>query len=552
MELSMTGGLAGGVGLFLLGMWLMTEGLKLAAGPALEGILARSTGTPLRGLFSGVLVTALVQSSSAVTVAAIGFVNAGLLTLGQALWVLFGANVGTTMTGWLVALVGLNLKIEAFALPLVGAGMLLHLLGEGRRRGAAGMALAGFGVLFIGIDVLKDTFSDLGGRMALPQIASGYAAVLLHVLAGVVLTVLMQSSSAALAIALTAAQGGLLPLPEAAGVVVGANIGTTVTALIAVIGATANARRAASAHVLFNLLTGAVALAILPWFLDAIVVARDALDMDAAPAATLALFHSAFNVLGVALMWPLAGRLTAFLEKRFRSADEDAARPRYLDANAAAVPALGIDALEREIRRLGGMALAMAARTRKVGPGGTAEGADGARLERERQVLRRLGHATGEFVMQLNRGRMTRESARRLAPLLRVLRHYETIADLALAQGRIGHLAGQAAPGEFADLLDLAAEAAERADPQSGPAPGLRDDATLDVLMDRYQALKAALLEDGAAGELPLPAMDALLEHASLTRRVVEHAVKAARLLLSRGERDAAPGEDEAAASGEA
>lgn len=120
----------GGIGMFLLGMGLMTEGLKLAAGSALERVLASSTRTRLRGLGSGALLTALVQSSSAVTVATIGFVNAGLVSLGQALWVLYGANVGTTMTGWLVALVGLQFKVEVFALPLVGVGMLLRLTGK--------------------------------------------------------------------------------------------------------------------------------------------------------------------------------------------------------------------------------------------------------------------------------------------------------------------------------------------------------------------------------------------------------------------------------------
>jgi phosphate:Na+ symporter len=131
-SLPLIGGLAGGIGLFLLGMSLMTDGLKLAAGPALERILASSTQTRIRGLASGMLVTALVQSSSAVTVAAIGFVNAGLLSLSQALWVLFGANVGTTMTGWLVALVSMKFQIEALALPLIGLGMILRLAGEGR------------------------------------------------------------------------------------------------------------------------------------------------------------------------------------------------------------------------------------------------------------------------------------------------------------------------------------------------------------------------------------------------------------------------------------
>jgi Na/Pi-cotransporter len=303
--MSVLGGLFGGIGLFLLGMWLMTEGLKLAAGPALERILARSTGTRLRGLASGALVTAVVQSSSAVIVATIGFVNAGLLTLGQALWVLFGANVGTTMTGWLVAVAGLDFKIEALALPLIGVGMLLHLTGQHSRRGPIGMTVAGFGTLFLGIDVLRETFSGMGSEMGLPNIDNRVLSVLAHVAAGMALTVLMQSSSAALAVALTAAQSGALPLTAAAAVVIGANLGTTVKALLAALGATANAKRAAMAHVVFNLLTGVVALLLLPWLLTGIVLLGAALDLDSAPAATLALFHTIFNVLGVALMWPL-------------------------------------------------------------------------------------------------------------------------------------------------------------------------------------------------------------------------------------------------------
>ena len=154
--------LVGGVGLFLLGMFLMTDGLKMAAGPALGRVLTSSTQTRMRGLFSGLLVTALVQSSGAVTVAAIGFVNAGLLTFGQSLWVLFGANVGTTMTGWLVALLGFSFKIEAAALPMIGIGMALRLSGPELRRGAAGNALAGFGVLFLGIGFLQQAFPGHG------------------------------------------------------------------------------------------------------------------------------------------------------------------------------------------------------------------------------------------------------------------------------------------------------------------------------------------------------------------------------------------------------
>ncbi|MBU4045114.1 MAG: Na/Pi symporter, partial [Gammaproteobacteria bacterium] len=349
---SAIGGLLGGIGLFLLGMSLMTDGLKLAAGPALGRILTYSTKTRIRGLASGALLTAMVQSSSAVTVAAIGFVNAGLLTLGQSLWVLFGSNIGTTMTGWLVALVGLKFKIDLLALPLIGIGMALRLTGEHSRRGATGLALAGFGVLFLGIDMLQTAFSGFTSDFSLSEF-DGVTGLLLMVLSGLLMTVLMQSSSASLTIVLTAAQGGLISIESAAAAVIGANIGTTVTALIAAIGATPNAKRAASAHVLFNVLTGIVALLMLPLLVALIAELRDLLQLDSAPAAFLALFHTVFNLMGVLLMWPLVDRLTHFLERRFRTTEEDEARPQHLDANVLGVPTLALDALHQEVRRMG-------------------------------------------------------------------------------------------------------------------------------------------------------------------------------------------------------
>jgi len=158
-------GLLGGIGLFLLGMHMLTEGLKLAAGRALEGLLERGTATPLRGLGAGMTMTALVQSSTAVTVASIGFVNTGLLSLQNAMWVIFGSNVGTTLNAWLVAALGFSFRIDAFALPFVGIGAILMLAGRTLRQRALGQALAGFGVLFLGIDALKDTFSGFGAAM---------------------------------------------------------------------------------------------------------------------------------------------------------------------------------------------------------------------------------------------------------------------------------------------------------------------------------------------------------------------------------------------------
>jgi phosphate:Na+ symporter len=185
------GTLLGGIGLFLLGMTMLTGGLKLAAGKALERMLAAWTRTPLHGLATGVALTALVQSSTAMTVAAIGFVNAGLLGFTPALWVVFGSNLGSSVTGWLVAWLGFAVKVDAFALPFIGLGMALHLTGGATRRGALGQAVAGFGVLFLGIELLREGFTGLGPQ-TLPLLAADLPGRLLGVLIGVPMTVVLQ------------------------------------------------------------------------------------------------------------------------------------------------------------------------------------------------------------------------------------------------------------------------------------------------------------------------------------------------------------------------
>lgn len=523
--LALVGAVAGGVGLFLLGMGLMTEGLKLAAGPALERILARSTQTRLRGLATGIAVTALVQSSSAVTVAAIGFVNAGLLSLSQALWVLFGANVGTTMTGWLVALVGLEFKIEALALPLVGVGMILRLTGARARRGALGMALAGFGVLFLGIDMLKESFSGFPADFRLPGGTSLFEVGTL-VLMGAAMTVLMQSSSASLAVALTAAQGGLLTAQGAAAVVIGANIGTTATALIAAIGATGNAKRAATAHILFNVITGVVALALLPFLVTALAALREWFGLAESPAATLALFHTVFNVLGVILVWPLASQLTVFLQDRFRGAEDDLGQPHFLDSTVLAVPALALDALEREVRHLGRLAL------KAVGAIAVQPDSGGADPASQRQGVVRLNAAIADFIVLLNRSGMSQESAARLPELLRLARYYESAVDFALeaslAMGEIEAAPIATVPATV--FRERARVLLEALDPEA-PVDAESREAAVQAAQDAYQALKAHWLEGVAQGHIALSRMDPLLRGASALRRALEQATKAARKL---------------------
>ncbi|MEQ8514773.1 MAG: Na/Pi symporter, partial [Chromatocurvus sp.] len=279
----------GGIGLFLLGMRLMTDGLKVAAGGALRELLKAATGSRLRALLFGAGITALVQSSSAVIFATIGFVNAGLLSLGPAVNLIIGANLGTTLTSWIVALVGFKLDLKLFAMPMIAIGTALWLSGASRR-GALGGAIIGFGVFFLGLDVLKDAFSGLDQALDLAAFAGdGILALLMFTGIGVLLTLLMQSSSAALAVTLTAAAQGVISLEAAAGIVVGANIGTTSTAVFSTIGATAAARRTAASHVVFNVIAGVLALLLLPWLIA--VAGRSAAPVASAIMRATAISH---------------------------------------------------------------------------------------------------------------------------------------------------------------------------------------------------------------------------------------------------------------------
>ncbi|MEQ8952802.1 MAG: Na/Pi symporter, partial [Gammaproteobacteria bacterium] len=330
------GMLAGGVGIFLLAVGMITDGLKMAAGSSLRAILGRWTRSPARGIATGFTITAIVQSSSAITVATIGFVNAGILTLNQALGIVFGANIGTTVTGWLVAIIGFEINISALALPLIGIGMALRLTGGNSRRGAIGTALAGFGLFFIGIQVLKDAFEGIVATMDVQRFTlEGVRGLLICLALGFIMTVLTQSSSAAIAIILTAATGGLLGIYAAGAMVIGANVGTTSTAVLSVIGATANAKRVAGAHLVFNGVTAVVALLLLPLMFYLVNGIARLLNIEPVPAVSLALFHTIFNVLGVVLMLPFIGKLSAMLQKRFTTQEEVLGRARFLDKNVS-------------------------------------------------------------------------------------------------------------------------------------------------------------------------------------------------------------------------
>ncbi|MCL4192527.1 MAG: Na/Pi symporter [Thermoguttaceae bacterium] len=339
--------LFGGVGLFLLGMVLLTDGLKAFAGEALRRWLVRFTGTPVKAFASGALVTAMVQSSSATTVTVIGFVSSGLLTFPQALGVLFGASLGTTGTGWIIAVLGLKISVGFYALPLVGLGAFLKLLARRRWR-SLGIALAGFGLIFIGIETLQDAMRGLSGVFDLARLpASGLWGHLLAMLIGIVMTVIMQSSSAAVATTLTALHTGAINFDQAASLVIGAAVGTTVTGALAAIGGSVPAKRTALAHILFNLATGLIAVVLLPVFLSGIGWAQKHAGLDGG-AMSLAAFHTVFIGVGVAIFLPFVDRFARLIERVLP--DRGPALTRYLDNTVLQSPAVALEATRRALR----------------------------------------------------------------------------------------------------------------------------------------------------------------------------------------------------------
>jgi phosphate:Na+ symporter len=342
--LSILPALLGGIGLFLMGMILMSDGLKAAAGGSLQRILERATRSTWSAFLSGVGLTALVQSSSATTVATIGFVSAGLLSVTASIGVIIGANVGTTSTGWIVSLLGLKLNIGAIALPFIGVGALLRLLSTGRRANL-GMALAGFGLIFIGIDFLQAGMGELAQRIDLaPYAEPSLVNRLVLVLMGAVMTVLLQSSSAAVAVTLTALNSDAIGMEQAAYLAIGQNLGTTVKAVLASMGATTPARRTALAHILFNAVTALLAF-VLATQLLAMVNWITATLGNADPAVTIALFNTVFNLLGALVFLPFTARFARLIERLIPN--QGPAFTRHLDRSLLQVPAVAIEASTR-------------------------------------------------------------------------------------------------------------------------------------------------------------------------------------------------------------
>ena len=366
--------LLGALGMFLYGMNLMSAGLQKAAGSKMRSFLTAMTSNPFKGVMTGLGITSVIQSSSATTVMTVGFVNAGLLTLAQAVGVIMGANIGTTVTAWMVSLLGFKADISLFAVPLMALGFLLSISKSDRRRHISELVM-GFSLLFLGLSLMKESVPDLRET---PEILAfiqnwtsyGFGSVLIFLVFGTVLTLVLQSSSATMALTLIMVNMGWIPFEMGAAMVLGENIGTTITANIAAAVGNANARRAALAHTLFNVFGVCWALALfrpllalvgttitwlgLPNPIDIVHSADIAMTADESMATLygVSMLHTLFNLFNtLILIWfvPVIVKIVTAVIKDKKGAEEDNVKLKFIDAGHLSTAELAIGQARNEV-----------------------------------------------------------------------------------------------------------------------------------------------------------------------------------------------------------
>ncbi|MDH1289661.1 Na/Pi symporter [Comamonas terrigena] len=361
--------LCAGLALFLFGMQQLEQGLKSLAGGRLQTLLAASTATPGKGLLFGCVATFLLQSSTLVSLLTIAFLSTGLITLAGSLAVLFGANLGATSGIWLLAMAGQNLSMAPLAMPLLVFGVLLGF--SGARGAAIGRLLLGIGLIFLGIDEIKQGFTSFGDMDLQRYSADGLQGALLFVAVGALITVVVQSSHATLMLTLAALGSGQLELQQSLCIAIGSNVGSSVsTAVMGMIGSSRSGQRLAIAHVVFNCSTAVVSFALLSPLSWLVVQATGWFGAGSNLLIQLALFHTLFNVLGVLLFWPwqpqLAAALTRWLPDKAEPAvliatqteqAAEATQARYLQTSALQTTESAARAVAQELQHMGRLSL---------------------------------------------------------------------------------------------------------------------------------------------------------------------------------------------------
>ena len=345
--------IAAGVAIFLFGMLFLEDGFRAFTGGILERLLKNSTNKPWKSLSFGIVTTTIMQSSSLVSVITISFISAGLITLVAGIGIIFGANIGTTTGAWLIAGFGLKVKISAYAMPMLVFGIILAFQKSKYLKGI-GSVLAGLGFLFLGIHYMKEGFEAFKDSFDLASYAvEGYAGLFLFAGIGTLATVVMQSSHATLVLILTALAANQITYENALALAIGANVGTTITAIIGSLSANVEGKRLAGAHLIFNVITGVIAIVFIHQFVVAVDYFSGIFGIPEEDyTLKLAVFHTLFNMVGVLVMVPFITRLADFLCKVFVMPADDIIEPRYLSNAAIEFPDTVLESVRKETLHL--------------------------------------------------------------------------------------------------------------------------------------------------------------------------------------------------------
>jgi phosphate:Na+ symporter len=437
----------GGLGIFMLGMKYMSEGMQAVAGNSLRRMISLVTNNRFLAVGAGTGVTVLVQSSTITTVIVVGLVNAGLMQLHQSIGVIMGANIGTTITGWI-----LILKVGAYGLPILGAAALVYLFSRREKPRFIAMAVMGLGMIFFGLELMKNGFAPMKDIPAFVDAfqwftADTYLGVMRCVLVGCVLTFLVQSSSATLGITIGLAATGVIPFTTAAALVLGENIGTTITVFIASIGANVNAKRTALAHILFNVFGVFWITLIFQWYVrviagilqgmhgvdlmtDTFAQAADPVHFGAIVTAGIAMTHTGFNVANTLFFLPWVRVYARFLERVIPDARvKEVARLKHLDARGVSAPVLGVEQSRGEVVQMGRGAVKMADWIRQLGYNGPQDERLIQKTFHREEVLDNMHEEIVAFLTEVLDATVPYSVAAEGQRQLRIAHEYEAIGD---------------------------------------------------------------------------------------------------------------------------
>jgi len=439
--------LVGALGFFIYGMKIMSEGIQKAAGSSLRRILSAMTSARFLGLGTGFLITCLIQSSSATTVMVVSFVNAGLLSLTESIGVIMGANIGTTITAWLVSLFGFKFKIAHFALPILAFGFPMIFSNKAKLK-SWGEFIIGFALLFMGLDALKDSVPDIKGNPeAVAFIADfanmGLLSTLLFVLIGTILTIVVQSSSAAMAITLVLCNQGVIPLDVAAAIVLGENIGTTITANLAAAVANIHAKRAAIGHLIFNVFGVVWVIIFFDPFLQLIKYMwipfhnmLQSINPEFVKSETemqLSLFHTTFNIMNSFLLIWFVNKIAAIVIKIIPSkGDDEEFGLDYISTGIMATPELSLIEAQKETAKFGRIVLRMNGFVKELVTVQDNKKSSKmlARIKKYEDITDRIEQDVADYLTRVSEGEMSQPTSLKIRGMLSIVGDLERIGDI--------------------------------------------------------------------------------------------------------------------------